>query len=702
MLFKVFLTAALPLAGIQEPDVAEAASDHLANHLAGQTSPYLLQHVHNPVDWYPWGSEALDRARSEDKPIFLSIGYSACHWCHVMERESFEDPEIAAFLNAHFISIKVDREERPDLDELYMAAVQRMTGGGGWPMTVFLTPDREPFYGGTYFPPREKHGRPGFLDLLHGIHQAWGDRREEVEASAEQLGASLAVTLPPAGDDELPTPADFHAAERRWVERIEPQFNEENGGFGPPPMFPRADDLRWLLAASRRSGSARAAEMALFTLRRMALGGMYDQLGGGFARYSVDAQWLIPHFEKMLYDQGDLVPAYLEAWRMTGDPFFARVARECCDYLLREMRDPGGAFWSSTDADSEGEEGKFFVWDPAALARVLGEEDGAFAARAYGVTARGNFEHGQSALTRWQELSPEEEARLAPIRERLYQARLDRVAPGTDDKVLTGWNGLAIAALAQAGRLLDEPRYTEAAAEAADFLLRELRVEDRWFRAWRQGDANNAAVLEDLAYLCRGFLGLFQSTGEERWLDEAADLAQRMLDDYWDAETSVFWNTDGADETVLHRMTSPWDGATPSPNAVALECLALLTAFTHEPRWEEPARSGYQALQEMMRQTPTAFSASLRPVEWILEEPAVAVVVGDGDRASLTAWREALFAPGAPAVIEVFRAAAAPDSPIGLFQARTAVDGRATLYLCRGATCRAPENRPEAFRAASG
>ena len=702
MLLQTLPTVLLVIAFFQEPAVSETLSDHQPNHLAGETSPYLLQHAYNAVNWYPWGTEALERARNEDKPIFLSIGYSACHWCHVMERESFEDAEIAAFLNQHFVSIKVDREERPDLDELYMAAVQRMTGGGGWPMTVFLTPERNPFYGGTYFPPRAKFGRPGFLDLLQGIHHAWGGKRAEIDASAEQMGAGLAFQLPPAQASDLPSPDAFHAAELRRVAQIQPQFNSENGGFGPPPMFPRADDLRWLLAASSRSGSQEAADMALFSLRRMALGGMYDQLGGGFARYSVDARWLIPHFEKMLYDQGDLVPAYLEAWRRSGDPFFARIARETCDYLLREMRDEGGAFWSSTDADSEGEEGKFFVWDPAELEAVLGKEDGAFAARAYGVSPRGNFEHGKSALTRWQELNAEEEARLVGIRERLYRARLERVPPGTDDKVLVGWNGLAIAALAQAGRLLDDPRYTEAAAEAAGFLLRELRVDGRWFRAYRGGAVNNAAVLEDHAYLCRGLLSLFQSTGEERWLAEAGDLAQRMLDEYWDADTAVFWNTDGADPTVLHRMASPWDGATPSPNAVALECLALLSAFTHEERWAQPAHRGYVALQELLQRSPASFTATMRPMAWVLEEPAVAVVVGDGSRESLAGWRQALLRPGAPEVIEVFRAGAAPESPLGLLQGRDALEGRATLYLCRGATCLPPLNDPARLATARG
>ncbi|RMH01093.1 MAG: thioredoxin domain-containing protein [Planctomycetota bacterium] len=699
MLLNGLLAVTPILAAVQDPTVSEPTASP-TNHLAGETSPYLLAHVHNPVDWYPWGKEALERARLEDKPIFLSIGYSACHWCHVMERESFEDPEIAAFLNEWFISIKVDREERPDLDELYMNAVQRLTGSGGWPITVFLTPDLRPFYGGTYFPPRGRAGRPGFLELLHGIRQAWTERREEVEKAAAGLSEALAVELPiPATD--LPSPEEFQRAERDLVAALASRFNERDGGFGPPPLFPRADDLRWLLAAADRSGAGEGRRMALHTLRRMALGGIHDQLGGGFARYSVDGRWLVPHFEKMLYDQGDLIPAYLAAWRRSGEPLFAEVARRTCDYLLREMRDPGGAFWSSTDADSEGEEGRFFTWTPAELLAALGnEQEAAFAARAYGVTEDGNFEHGRSILTRWADLTQEEEERLEGIRRRLYRARLDRVPPATDDKILTGWNGLVIGALAEAGRVLDEPRYTAAAAEAAEFLLRELRRDGRWLRSWRDGRAApHRAVLEDHAWLCRGFLQLFQSTGEERWLTEAADLGERMLARFWNEDAAVFWNSDGDDPTVLHRQASPWDGATPSPNAVALECLALLHVFTRDPRWAEPARRGFAAIWPLALRSPSAFAATLRPLPLVLEEPSVAVVVGAGDASGLSAWRRALAAPGVPDFLTVFRATAAAEDSLELFAGRAAREGRPTLYLCRGTACEAPATDPAVFLA---
>lgn len=681
--------------------------------LAQETSPYLLQHAHNPVDWYAWGKEALDRAKAEDKPIFLSIGYSACHWCHVMERESFEDPEIAAFLNEHFVPIKVDREERPDLDDLYMGMVQRMTGGGGWPLSVWLTPELKPFYGGTYYPPRSAHGRPGFLEVLQVLDDYWRNRRDEVLASADQIDASAGIALAPASAGPLPRPAELLKLEAAWLRAFQAAFDSVWGGFGGAPKFPRAEELRWLLAFAQRaalSGDAPAAaagearDMALHTLRKMAEGGMYDQVGGGFHRYSTDERWMIPHFEKMLYDQGTLIPAYVDAWRTSGEPFFAHIARATSEYLLREMRDPAGGFWSSTDADSEGGEGRFFVWSPGLLEEALGEELGRFAAALYGVNAFGNFEHGTSVLSA--AASPEEAAkevgiehgdpeRLATeVRGALYAARSKRVPPATDDKVLTAWNGLAIDALAQAGMTLDEPRFTAAAAAAAGFLLQNLRTEDGWLRSWRQGKAKNRAVLEDYAYLSRGLLSLFQASGEERWLEEAAATVDEMLQRFGDAETGVFFDSDGRDPSLRHRLKSPWDGATPSPNAVALESLLLLHAFTGEARYRDVAARGYAALLPMIEQSPRAFTTSLRGLALAVEAPSVAVVIGTGSHESLSEWRTALFALETPLLLPVFRASAAPDSEIGLFAQRPAAEGKATLYLCRGAACLAPCNDP--------
>lgn len=688
MLATILMSLPLP----QEP-----VHSGRANHLVHETSPYLLQHAYNPVNWYPWGDEAIELAKKEDRPIFLSIGYSACHWCHVMERESFEDEEIAEFLNANYICIKVDREERPDLDDLYMTAVQRMTGSGGWPMSVFLTPDLKPFFGGTYFPPREKFGRPGFLDILLNIRNAWRSRRDEIETSANQLGEMLALNLPPAPSRGLPDAEKFATREQAWLTAFTNNFDSKWGGFGPAPKFPHTDDIRFLLGIADRYQLKEASDIALYTLRKMADGGMYDQLAGGFARYSTDEKWLIPHFEKMLYDQGTLIPCYLEAWVQSGDEFFARVARESCDYLLREMQSPEGGFWSSTDADSEGEEGKYFVWTPDELEEVLGKEDGAWAAEVFGVTQQGNFEHGSSALTLRGDAHNQDRKRFAKVRAKLLETRAKRVPPATDDKVLTAWNGLAIDALAQAGRVFGETRYVDAASSAADFLLNAMRTDGKWLRAWRGGKAQHSAVLEDHAYLCRAMLSLFQATGEERWLDQASDLAARMIDSFWNPKTGVFFDTDGRDKTVLHRRSSPWDGAIPSPNAVALESLVVLHAFTHEDRWKEISDRGYSAALALMSKGPRGFAGTLRSLWMAVAEPRVAVIIGGGKDAELDAWRLAFHCPGGSTALQVFRTRANPDSEYELFQGRNARDETATLYLCQGTSCLPPNVAPQSL-----
>ncbi|MBT3339928.1 MAG: thioredoxin domain-containing protein [Planctomycetes bacterium] len=695
------------LAMLLMPQDAHANDGQSANHLIHETSPYLLQHAHNPVDWYPWGPEALERAKAENKVIFLSIGYSACHWCHVMEHESFENVEIAAYLNANYICIKVDREERPDLDDLYMQAVQKMTGSGGWPMTVFLTPELKPFYGGTYFPPESRYGRPGFSDIIHRIVDAWGSQSDEIIKSADALADSLQFQMQGDGDCEWPTATDLVALEKKWVGSWGSIYDPTWGGFGAAPKFPAGNALRWMMT----SGGAPGQEMAFHTLRKMATGGMYDQLGGGFARYSTDEKWLIPHFEKMLYDQGTLVPAYLDAWRITGDEFYARIARETCDYLLRERRVAEGGFRASTDADSEGEEGLFFVWNPTTIRDALLprgddalskeeqedlEADLELALRAYGVDDHGNFEHdGNSALTRWSALDAQEESELKGIRQRLLDARNLRVHPGDDDKVLTAWNGLAISALAQAGRMLGDARYTEAAQDAARFLMKHARDQNgRYSRSWRKGKAQHTAVLEDYAYLARGLLDLFQSTGDESWLDEAQSIATIILKEFGDEETHIFWDTDGTDKTLLHRLKSPWDGAIPSPNAVAVESLVMLHAFTQNDKWLQAAHKNLSALMPMFQNNPRGFAATLRALKLAVDEPAVAVVIGTGDDSSLRGWAQRLYAPGQPLRLVVMRAKENAALKLGLFANRTALDGKATLYLCRGKTCQAPVNDP--------
>jgi uncharacterized protein YyaL (SSP411 family) len=696
------LLAAASCAQVQDPQPVTSN----ANHLVHETSPYLLQHLYNPVGWYPWGDEALQRAKDENKPIFLSIGYSACHWCHVMEHESFEDEEVAAYMNEHFVCIKVDREERPDLDDIYMAAVQRMTGSGGWPMSVWLTPDLKPFYGGTYFPPTGKYQRPGFLDVLTGLKEAWETRHDEIIAAANSLTESLTVEFAPLDDKTaLVSAEDLQIEETHWVASLRTSFDSIDGGFGPAPKFPRAEDLRFLMAAAQRHAGSEtgrhAKEMALFTLSKMASGGMYDRLAGGFSRYSVDGQWLIPHFEKMLYDQGTLIPAYLEGWRLSGDAYYEGIARQSCDYLLREMQAPGGGFFSSTDADSEGEEGKFFVWTPEQLKELLGEEKGAFAAALYGVTTEGNFEHGTSALRA--AMSPADAAKAAAlsidsaaalaeeVRAALYAERLNRIPPATDDKILTAWNGLAVDALAQAGRALGDERYTVAATQAADFLLANLRAEDgRWLRAYRDGKAQHSAVLEDHAYLCRALISLFQSTGETRWLAEAEQIAARMLADFWDPESGIFFDTDGRDEQLLQRLQQPWDGAIPAANAVALESLLKLHALTQNSQWLETAQRGFKALYPMLKRNPRSFSTSLRLFRWAVAEPAVAVVIGTGERSSLEGWRVAMNSPEYFDTLPILLPSAELQSERSLFTDRPAVDGKATLYLCEGQSCQLP------------
>ena len=638
-----------------------------------------------------------------------------------MEHESFEDEEVAAYMNEHFICIKVDREERPDLDDIYMAAVQRMTGSGGWPMSVWLTPELKPFYGGTYFPPTGKYQRPGFLDVLTSLHEAWETRHDEIIAAANSLTESLVVEFAPLDDKTaLVSAEDLQIEEAHWVASLRTSFDNIDGGFGSAPKFPRAEDLRFLLAAAQRHAGSEAGrhakEMALFTLSKMASGGMYDRLAGGFSRYSVDGQWLIPHFEKMLYDQGTLIPAYLEGWRLSGDSYYEEIARQSCDYLLREMQAPGGGFFSSTDADSEGEEGKFFVWTPEQLKELLGEEKGTFAAALYGVTKEGNFEHGTSALRA--AMSPADAAKTAGItfddggssagdpadpstdpavalaeevRAALYAARLKRIPPATDDKILTAWNGLAIDALAQAGRVLGDERYTVAATQAADFLLENLRAEDgRWLRAYREGKAQHSAVLEDHAYLCRALISLFQSTGETRWLTEAEQVAARMLADFWDPESGIFFDTDGRDEQLLQRLQQPWDGAIPAANAVALESLLKLHALTQDSQWLEPAQRGCKALYPMLKSNPRSFATTLRLIRWAVQEPGVAVVIGTGEGSSLEGWRIALNSPEYFDTLPVLLPSAEIKSELGLFTDRPAVDGKATLYFCEGQSCQLP------------
>jgi len=558
-----------------------------SNHLLQETSPYLRQHAHNPVDWYPWGPEALERARQLDRPIFLSIGYSACHWCHVMEHESFEDPEVAQILNEHFISIKVDREERPDLDQIYMTAVQMLTGQGGWPMSMFLTPDLKPFYGGTYFPPEDRYGRPSFKRLLGALVEAWQTRRDEIDQSSGQITQRLqqAGRVEPA-DGEL-EPRLLQSAVRMHA-RI---FDSTYGGFGSAPKFPHPVELRLLLRLWKRFGDDQALHMARLTLDRMAMGGIYDHLGGGFHRYSTDERWLVPHFEKMLYDNALLAVAYLEAYQATGEALYARVVEETLSYIMREMTSPEGPFYSTQDADSEGEEGKFYVWSAREIEQVLGKERADPFTYVYGVTPEGNWE-GQNILhrTRTNEQDarmlrlpdPELRGLLEDSKRELFTVRSRRVWPGRDEKVLTSWNALMISAFAKAAQVFANPHYSAHAVKAADFILHSMRTPDeRLLRTYSAGSkAKLNGYLEDYAFLLDALISLYEATFDARWIEAARGLAHVLVDEFWDEAEAGFFYTGRSHETLIARTKDPHDSSIPSGNSVAVVALLRLSKLT--------------------------------------------------------------------------------------------------------------------------
>jgi uncharacterized protein len=662
-----------------------------SNRLAGATSPYLLQHAHNPVDWYPWGEEALARARAEDKPILLSIGYSACHWCHVMERESFENDDIAALMNRHFVCVKVDREERPDLDDVYMAATLALNHGqGGWPMTVFLTPEQEPFFAGTYFPPDDRYGRPGFPHLLERIAEAWANDRARLREQGSDVVAHLrqgAATAPGGalGETEL----------RKASAQLAADFDERFGGFGGAPKFPPSGALMLLLRVHRRFGDERALTMVRKTLDEMARGGMYDQLAGGFHRYSVDERWLAPHFEKMLYDNALLARAYLEGHQATGDAFHARIAREILGYVRREMTAPEGGFFSATDADSEGEEGRYFVWTPEQLEEVLGEDDARVFGAYYDVDSRGNWE-GHSilntsrtgpAVAKGLGLAEEAlEARIAPLRARLLEARGHRVPPALDDKVLTAWNGLMISAFAEGARVLGEADDLDAGLRAARFVLASLRGPDGGLlRSWRAGQAGIRAFLEDYAYFGQALVDLYEAGGPEELLHEALALAERMRRDF-EAPGGGFFSTAGTGEALVLRHREGHDGAIPSANAMAALLLARLSFHFDRDDLRRDAESAIKAYGRAIARQPRAFAWSLMAADFLLEGPVELAFVGSGaDHRALFAAANARFLPN-----RVIAHQEAAGSTLPLLAGKTLVNGRPALYVCRNFSCQAP------------
>jgi uncharacterized protein YyaL (SSP411 family) len=674
------------------------------NRLAGETSPYLLQHAWNPVDWYPWGPEALERARVEDKPILLSVGYAACHWCHVMAHESFEDAETAALMNRQFVCVKVDREERPDLDGIYMDAVQAMTGQGGWPMTVFLTPEGAPFYAGTYFPKLDRPGMPSFGRVLSAVADAWAQRREDARRQGAQLVELIAAqaTLPGAGGDGQPDEAVLREA----FAGLRRSFDATWGGFGPAPKFPQPMTLELLLRLQRR-GFDGALDMATLTLDRMAAGGIFDQLGGGFHRYATDARWLVPHFEKMLYDNAQLVRVYLHAWQLTGRRRYREVAARTADYLLRELRHPDGGFFSSQDADSEGVEGRFFVWDHDELVRVGGE----LAARFLGASPRGNWEGtnvlwtpdpaeavAEQAGVSVQELEREVEA----ARARLFQAREARVHPATDDKVLAAWNGLAISALAEAGRILGEPRYLDAAVAAAEFVLAALRGPDgRLLRSWRDGRQGGPGYLDDYACMADACLTLYETTFELRWLREAKRLAAALLELFADPGGDGLYQTGSDAEPLVVRPRELFDNAVPAGSSVAADVLQRLGRLTGEQDWE---RSGLAALRPVLgvvARAPTGFGHALGAVDFALGRVREVAIVGEpgaDDTGALLAQVWGTYQPN-----RVVAMAAPGDrdaaAEVPLLAERTALGGHATAYVCEHFVCQLPVTEPEALAA---
>jgi uncharacterized protein YyaL (SSP411 family) len=674
-----------------------------SNRLKDETSPYLLQHAHNPVDWHPWGPKALERAKAEDKPIFLSIGYSACHWCHVMERESFESEAIARLMNEHFVNVKVDREERPDLDEIYMKAVQSMTGSGGWPMSVFLTPDLEPFYGGTYFPPRGAHGRPGFAEVLTVLARTWKEDRDNIARHGRRMAERIAEEGRWGTSAELdPKILDLSFA------ALQQSFDPEWGGFGGAPKFPHALDLRILLRHFVRTRNPAALRMATTTLDRMAEGGIRDHLGGGFHRYSTDERWLIPHFEKMLYDTALLIPAYLEAYLATRDERYAHIARECCAWALREMATSKGGFASSQDADSEGEEGRFFVWTPEELAAVLGAKRGAWAAAWFGVTDEGNFEHGRSAL--WRHEPPEvvavrlrcEQAELErsmeEVRRDLWEAREKRVHPVTDDKVLVSWNGLMISALAQAFQVLGEPRFLEAAREAAGFALGPMRQENgRIFATARGGRAHLEAYLDDYAFLIQGLIDLYESDFDEGWLREALALEKIVTEQFEDAERGGWFTTGRDHEVLIARLKNPHDGALPSGNGVQALNLLRLAELTGRRELAVRAERAIRSLGAMVNLYPAAFSQLLLAVDFLAAGPREIVVAGESSRPAVQGMLEEVRRTFRPQRVVALAKPGADPGLLPILEGKTPGPDGARAYVCRNYACGAPADTREAL-----
>jgi len=673
------------------------------NRLKNETSPYLLQHAHNPVDWYPWNEEALTRARAENKPIMLSIGYSACHWCHVMERESFENEEIARLMNVNFINIKVDREERPDLDQIYMNAVQMMTSHGGWPLTVFLTPDLIPFFGGTYFPPEDRYQIPGFPRVLIGVAEAYRTRTAEVQQTSREILAELQNMGAARLSAEALSPSMLDTALRD----ISRRYDSTYGGFGGAPKFPAPMNLEFALRTHYRTGEDATLEIVTHTCHRMAEGGMYDQLGGGFHRYSTDARWLVPHFEKMLYDNALLSRLYLHVYQLTGDEFFRRVVEETLDYVVREMTDPqSGGFYSTQDADSEGVEGKFFVWTIDEIKRLLGEEDGALVGAYYDASEEGNFEDSNILHVPQSEGQVAHKAgvpleRLMKAVERgrrvLFEARERRIKPARDEKVLTAWNGMMLESFAEASAVLERADHRIVAERNAEFLLTHLRRDGLLLHTYKDGQAKYHGYLDDYAHIASGLVTLYEVTGEIRWLEEAQTLTERMIEEFWDEDGGGFFYTGNSGEQLIVRTKDYLDNATPSGNSVAAELLLRLAILTDNQDYRLKATMIFRLAQNQTARYPSAFGYLLGALDFYLSAPQEIVIIGERGSAEAQSLAREVWSRYLPN--RVIAQSTASDqrarSLVPLLRDRSARQGLATAYVCENYACQQPVTTAE-------
>ena len=674
------------------------------NRLIHETSPYLLQHAHNPVDWYPWGEEAFHRARSESKPILLSIGYSACHWCHVMERESFEDEKIAALMNDLFVNIKVDREERPDLDEIYMNAVQMLTGRGGWPMTVFLTPEGKPFYGGTYFPPEDRYGVPGFPRILAGVANAYREKPQDVEKSVGQILTAL-QRMSSSTESQQPFSPDIISRSAAALSRA---YDADHGGLGKAPKFPNVGVYELFLRHYYASRDKRFLEMVTHTLAKMADGGIYDHLGGGFHRYSVDEKWLVPHFEKMLYDNAQLVRIYAQAYRATREPLFKRVVDQTMAYLLREMLDQEGGFYSTQDADSEGEEGKFFVWTPEEVSEILDEEASEIFCRIYDVSEQGNFE-GKNILHPILTLEQaskffrrdrgEIEALVTNAREVLFREREKRIKPFRDEKVITSWNGLMLSGLAEAIKISPQPAYLEAANRNLQFIFTKLFHDGRLLHVYKNGQAKLAGYLDDYAFLAVGLLDLYETTLEASALARAIELADTMLREFRDENGGGFFYTGKSHEQLISRTKPVFDGSIPSGNALATQLLLRLHHFTGKDSYLQFAETALRSYYTAMESQPFGFAHMLCALDYYLEKPKEIVVVGDREdskTAELVTQVHSMYLPNQ--TLQIIDPETSLEAVSPLLKDKRQINGRPTIYVCHRHTCSAPVTDSQALK----